>query len=29
MGVDIEATALVLRGAEKAHSIWPEEEETN
>jgi len=29
MGVDIEATSLVLRGAEKAHNIWPEEEETN
>lgn len=29
MGVDIEATALVLRGAEKAQNIWLEEEETN
>lgn len=29
MGVDIEATSLVLRGAEKARNIWPEEEETN
>lgn len=29
MGVDIAATALVLRGAGKAHNIWLEEEETN
>lgn len=29
MGVDIEATALVLRGAEKAHNIWLKEDETN
>lgn len=29
MGVDMEATALVLRGAGKAHNIWLEEEETN
>jgi len=29
MGVDIEVTSLMLRGAEKAHNIWPEEEITN
>lgn len=29
MGVDVEATSLVLRGVEKARNIWPEEEETN